>query len=231
MKHFLKLTIGLLILASCGQNKNDLNERQIETDITVPIETDNSYKILTETPNVNPEFKTNKCNLEIELKEKISKEKLTSIANELRKTRGTYDNLWIFYYLPGMKIGSIAWATTHFSPSLKVEIIGSTMEEDKKLKGSANSVDGKVVGQFYEKQYTSATYTIYEKNKKTFMKISFKDGSSIDDEMKKQNVPTGTKLTVKSGGSNDEYFILTKSNTLEFYNSENKKFTTASDMK
>jgi len=57
------------------------------------------------------------------------------------------------------------------------------------------------------------------------VKATFKDASSMVDEMKESKVQNGIKLNAKEE-SNGEYYILT-SNELEFYNSENKKFTIA----
>lgn len=231
MKNLIYILIGLLFLSSCGQssNRNTEDEQEQETlKQRKEMINSESYKIISETENVNPDFGINKCNINIELKEKISKEKLTLIANNLRETRTTYDKVWIFYYLPGMKVGAGAWATTHFTPNLQVEILGTTANEEAKQKENSDNVDGKIIGKFYEQQYTSATYTVYEKNNKIFIKMAFKDGSSSDDEMKKSTVSNGTRFDYKDGGSNGEYFILTKSGILEFYSEDNTKFTTAS---
>ncbi|WP_298119335.1 hypothetical protein [Flavobacterium sp.] len=223
MKKLIIITASVLSLNSCKQNSETSNE--VETTIENKDKTI-KYEILSEEENVKPEFGINKCNINIELREKISVDELTKIANELRETRTTYDNLWIFYYLPGMKVDSGAWATSHFTPNLNVEIIGSTLEEETKLKGQSKNVDGKILGEFFEKQYVNASFTVYEKDNKTFVKIAFKDGSSSIDEMSRKKVTDGIRLDQKSEG-NGEYYILTNSGILEFYNAENKKFTTA----
>lgn len=236
MKNLACILIGLFFLSSCGQSSNSNtenstteNEKEQETlNQQTEMINDDSYKIISEIKNVNPEFDINKCNIEIELKEKISKEKLILIANNLRKTRTTYDYVWIFYYLPGVKVGAGAWAYTHFTPNLEVEILGTTADEEAKQKENAGNVDGKIIGKFYEQQYTDGTYTVYEKNNKTFIKVVYGDGSSDDEEMKKSTVSNGTRFDYKDGSGNVRgYRILTKSGILEFYNAENKKFTTA----
>jgi len=233
MRKILIILTGLLIVASCKQSANNATSRQAqaETKPETTIVKDSSYRILSEKENVNPSSGINKCNIEIELKEKVSKDKLISIANKLRSTRTSYDFLWIFYYLPNMKTGIGAWATTHFTPQLQVNILGPTTEEETKLKTNAKIVDGNIIGEFFETQYTSGTYTVYEKNKKIFIKIGFKDGSSSINEMAKKELKNGTKLNYKNGDSNGEYFILTEKGILEFYNSENKMFTSASKTK
>lgn len=233
MKNYIYFAFGLFLLASCGQSsdkpiESDISSEKVQQEKTLP---DDSYKILSEIENVNSELNINKCNIEIELKEKRSKEELTIIANKLHETRMSYDKLWIFYYLPGMNVGSGAWATTHFTPDLQVDILGTTTEEEIKLNEKANDFDGKLIGEFYEQQFTSASYTVYEKNNKTFIKMTFKDGSSANDEMKRKPVKKGTRFDYKAGNSSGEYFILTKSDILEFYNKENKMFTSANRTK
>ena len=213
MKNIIPFLMALIILSSCGETSDQAQQKSIKVD----------YQILSETDNPA----ANKCNINIELPEKISQEKLTTIAEELRSTRKSYDKLWIFYYLPGMKIDAGAWATSHFTPDLKVEFVGANMEQEAKIKENTGKVDGKILGKFYEQQFGKASYTVYEKNNKTFMQIIFDDGSSSDGEMKKKNVATGIRLTDKISKGHGEYFILTKSNVLEFYNAEDRMFTTA----
>jgi hypothetical protein len=70
-----------------------------------------------------------------------------------------------------------------------------------------------------------------KKIKKYLLKFWFKDGSSSINEMAKKELKNGTKLNYKNGDSNGEYFILTEKGILEFYNSENKMFTSASKTK
>lgn len=139
------------------------------------------YKILSEKPHVNVQYGYNKCNIEIELKSKITKEQLTKIAYQIRSTRKSYDKLWIFYNIKGVANGSGAWATTHFTPSLTVEILGSTDLEDKKLKSI--KFTGKVLGKWQDNRpYASCLLVIYKKNGKLFLKKTFTDGSSGDEE-------------------------------------------------
>ena len=49
--------------------------------------------------------------------------------------------------------------------------------------------------------------------------------------MIESKVENGKKLEFKDGLYNGEYYILTNNNQLEFYNKENKNFTTAIEIK
>jgi hypothetical protein len=85
------------VFASCGQNKTTKEQTSSETVRETAKIVIASYKILSEKDHVDPNFGFNKCNILVELKSQVSKEELTAIANEIRKTRKTYDKLWIGY--------------------------------------------------------------------------------------------------------------------------------------
>jgi hypothetical protein len=207
-------------MVSCGQKSNDSKK-------TVSSNLESSYKILSEKEEVIPDFGIYKCNIVVGLEKKLSNDELAEIANNLRKTRTKYDKLWISFYLNDTKLDGVAWAIANFTPDLKVEIIGTTEKEENELKKNAENVDGKIIGKFYENQYLSATCTVYENNGNTFIKMSFSDGSSSVTEMKTKELPNGTRLEDKEGNPHGEYYVLSKKGELEFYNSENKMFTTA----
>src|ERR1039458_10482874 len=60
----------------------------------------------------------------------VSEEVLRAIATKLKNSdHGTYERTFISYYLPGMKVGSGAWATSHFDPDLEICILGVRSEE------------------------------------------------------------------------------------------------------
>ncbi|MEI6091162.1 MAG: hypothetical protein WCR42_11965 [bacterium] len=144
-RNLLYVTFGLILLSACGQsfdekaqaikditNKTtktiddvsnkanatikDISNKANEAISGVP------YTVLSEKTDIRPKSNTNKCILLIEIKEKITVDKLTLLAKELRSTRTSYTKLWIFYYLPGMKTNAGAWATTNFDPELVVKI-------------------------------------------------------------------------------------------------------------
>jgi hypothetical protein len=229
MKHLLIFTFGLLVLTSCGGNSTATNDKKVEASITqsdTEIPKDLIYTILEETPHEA----ISKCNLNIQLSRKINKKELTALANELRSTREQYNHLWIGYTLENMKVGSGAWATTHFTPDLEVQILGATADEEKELNEfSKNVKGGKILGQWFV-QLSAFTYVYYEKNKKFYMKIVFKDKSSMESEVKKKKVKNGVRLD-DSENTHGEYRIITSNGNLEFYNKENKKFATGQSVK
>lgn len=219
------LILGLFLILSCNnsskEDANSLSELStLKNGDSLP--SDLTYKIIKESTN----NALGKCNLDVELNRKISERELAILANELRKPRMSYDQLWIFYTFQNMNIGSGAWATTHFTPELEVKILGSTVKEEKTAKTQTSKIDGKVLGKWYEQQYTSASYILYEKDGKIFLKASYKDGTSNNDEMTRKKVSDGYRLDYKEY-QHGEYFIMVLNGELRFYNKDGKNFTSA----
>lgn len=181
------------------------------------------YKILEDTTNVIME----KNVISIEINKKISEGQIATLAAEFYESRPKQPKFFIFYLLPGMKVGEGAWATSHFNPELEIEFIGTTEQTDMVSAETLDSIiiDGEIIGKWHEEKYTSSNYIIYKKDNKIFLKIIFKSGQMLDEELKEKNDANGTRFDYKSANSNGEYFILNTRGILEFYNKENKKYT------
>lgn len=74
------------------------------------------------------------------------------------------DRYFILYYLPDMKIGSGAWATSHFNPSLSVNIQGISDRDQAKM--TCNPLPkGVLVGKWFDNRpYVENTMIIYKKD-------------------------------------------------------------------
>ncbi len=73
-----------------------------------------------ETHNCQESYR--KCAYDIRIKKKLSEEELKLIANSIKSAAPSSYNIFIGYYLPCMIIGHGSWATSHFTPELRVEI-------------------------------------------------------------------------------------------------------------
>jgi hypothetical protein len=72
-----------------------------------------------------------KRGVDILINRRVSKKVLHLIALEVKNAdSNSYDRTFIGYYLPGMKVNSGYWATTHSNPTLEVKILGTTIEEE-----------------------------------------------------------------------------------------------------
>jgi len=180
------------------------------------------YRIIKDESNPNIE----KNQLQVEINQKLTEGQLATLAEELYNSKDKQRRFYIFYNLKGNENTLMAWATSHFDPELEIAINGSTNAEDNKLQPEAQKVKDNIIGIFNEEDYTFSLYTIYENNGKTFIRTTLKGGESMDNEVEKINSKNGVRYNYKEDISQGEYFIL-NNDILEFYNSENKKFTSA----
>jgi hypothetical protein len=187
-----------------------------------PIPPDVEYDIISSVKNDT----LKKVNIEVQLNKKVDKYVLKSIANEIKSDSAliNFNKVWIYYYLPDMKIGSGAWATTHFTPNLEINILGSTEKQDKKSAEKAEGIDGKIIGKWKEEQYTSSVYVIYQKDNHIFIRTIFPNSQINDESLIMSSEGDITRYDYKEDGYNGEYFKIADG-ILEFYNSENKLFT------
>jgi hypothetical protein len=92
-----------------------------------------------------------KLSIDIRLEQKVSKDFLQKLALKLRQDEPIkYDRIFICYLLPGMTPGAGAWATSHFNPNLKVEILGTTIEEEKALMSKPKDSSGEIIGEWLD---------------------------------------------------------------------------------
>ncbi|WP_066434519.1 hypothetical protein [Chryseobacterium sp. CCH4-E10] len=178
------------------------------------------YRIVKDESNPNIE----KNQLQVEINQKLTEGQLATLAEELYNTKDKQRRFYIFYNLKDNENTFMAWATSHFDPELEIAINGSTNREVNQMLIEAKKVPGNIIGIFSEQDYTFSLYTIYEHNGKTFIRTTFKDGESMDNDVEKINSKNGIRYNYKEDVSQGEYFIL-NNDTLEFYNSENKIFT------
>lgn len=181
---------------------------------------DVKWEITKEEPNLN----LSKNNIEVHLNKKVDKEVLQEIAMKIREDRTEYERLWIFYYIPNMTEG-MAWATTHFTPNLEINIIGSTENQDI-ITSKTTEIEGEILNKWRsEKSLMGGTLVLFKNlsHKKT-MRITFKDGSKMDNEIVESNI--NGKIKYQDDNENGEYYILESNGNLGLYG-KNGKFDEA----
>ncbi|WP_430403805.1 hypothetical protein [Fluviicola sp.] len=183
------------------------------------------YSIINEDRNDN----LSKTNINIHLNKKVNESTLKIIAEELKSERSDLTNLWIFYYLNDMTTGSVAWATSHYSPDLEIEIIGSTEKEDKQTSQTDN-IKGEIIGKWRsEKSLMGATLILYKNEaSKLMMRINWKTGSPSEEEISESIQSNLVKYN--DGNQHGEYYLLEKNGNLGLYG-ENGKFDEAIKIK
>ena len=172
-----------------------------------------SYKVITA-----DRLGTIKCSLTVRLTKKIPEEKLRKLAIELRdKELKKYDRMFITYYLPGMDVGAGAWATTHFNPNLKVNILGLTKEEfQKKSKPSKENTNNsdKIIGVWAD---SLGSVTIIGKKSGYVIVKKYVDGGGETEKLVKYKVKG--KLAFKEKTYPDNYYVIDSSGNLGVYDS------------
>ena len=195
---------------SVPKTSNDLNPRK-----TVPLADSRRffYNIMNITRTAGI-----KSSIEIMLPEKVSKNDLKEIAMELRNEEPqNIQNVFITYYLPGMVAGSGAWASSNFTPDLKIIIYGTTSEEKKDLtKENPKYASGSIIGEWLL-EIAGAKYTFLHINGKIIMVRKFNDGSGSEAEMIQKKQAGKTRFEEKDGNRFGEYYIIEKNGNLASY--------------
>jgi len=162
-----------------------------------------------------------KISLDIRLESEVNKEDIIKIANELRKDgRRDYQRVFINYYLPGMEVGSGAWALSHFNPNLEVQIMGLTKEEKTQLLEKTNLSKSNLIGRWIDRSpYTSGVITISRNANVLEISKKYKDGSESSKKLL-EKIVNGQKRWIEEGNTFGEYYILNNDGNLSIYDTE-----------
>jgi hypothetical protein len=122
-----------------------------------------------------------KRSLDVVLSRKVSEQELKQVALYLRGQDGReYERTFILYYLPGMTVGAGAWARTFFEPELKLQILGTTLEDEASLVPTTNRPHTVIGTWFDERAGAARVMMIVEADGVYRMLQKFKDGGSVD---------------------------------------------------
>lgn len=186
--------------------------------------------------------------LEVRLDRRIPREQLVTLANSLKGSdKSHYDRTFILYYLPYQRVGSGAWASSHFTPELKVEILGASINEVKKLKthsittgwqepaplskkpriwGEAQPVrlsyGGEVVGEWIHELPGNASnkITIFRKNGAYYLNRYFVDGTQDTVKLRMKKVSAGLLFEEEQPNSSGDYYVVNRKKDLEFHDTD-----------
>jgi hypothetical protein len=165
-----------------------------------------------------------KATFDIRLEKELERLEIREIAKTIKKENPDFNTYFISYYLPEMKIGSGAWATSHFNPDLEVKIHGIKKKEVNKLK-SIEMPEGEIIGKWIDNRpYAESTIIIFKQKNQLYYRQGFKDGSYGDEKLKLKNN--------KYIYDNDfgEYFKIESDGNLGWYSS-NGRFALAKRLK
>lgn len=207
------LIMAIALLTSCSSgNSNNSVDNNTSDAVSIPdnvnIPGDINYSIVKE-----QEFPIyNKTSIEVRLNKATSEDVLKKIGTEIQRDRKEFSKVYIFYYLPEMIIGNGAWATSHFDPNLKVDIIGGTVEEISKLE--AQSVSGEILKKWKDPDpYIGGMKFLVKEDGKLLMKTVFKDGSERKEVLKESKQNGRTRYDYENTAG--EYYLILKDGDLE----------------
>lgn len=199
------LLILLIVVASDGSD-----ERTQKPD-------DVSYSVI-ET-NTIPGIKRS---LDVRMNRKVPEDVLRAIALKLKAGDSRkYQRTFISYYLPGMKVGGGAWATSHFDPTLSVRILGLTAKEEKTLAAKQPPADQNVIGQWIdERPFVASRITIFREGSSIYIEQVFKDGSRLKKEVVEKKSSHGWRFDMIEVSSSGDHWVIDSRGILQIRDNE-----------
>jgi hypothetical protein len=208
------LFVGIIVIANLQPTQDSTNPSQTTTQPTpAPVAA---------TPEPTPasaEFSiisvstlhSIKRTVNVRLNQRVSEDVLRTIAQKLYVSG--YDRTFITYLLPGMKVGEeMAWATTHFNPTLKITTWGLTPAQLKTLIDlppiTALS-PGELIGTWIRElpNGMSQRITIYQRNGGLYIEEMFLDGSNSTKELTERASSQGRRFE-ESDATYGDYYLL-----------------------
>jgi hypothetical protein len=140
--------IGISLLMSACNNsvspKPTSNKTQISSDINEPVE--KPYTIIG-----NRVQGDKKCEIDVRIQTKFKDDELRGIANEIKQSLDSkWEIIYIFFFLPKMEVGNGAWARVTFDPSMNLEVIGQTIEQENSINSYLAVNQQKFIGQWVD---------------------------------------------------------------------------------
>lgn len=205
------LAVFIFLLAGC-ENSTPAPVGQLQPSAERTIPKDVTYTIIG--TDILPGIKRS---LDIRLNRKTSEDVLRLIAIKLKNAdEREYQRTFIVYFLPGMRVGGGAWATTHFDPNLTVRILGLTSEEESSLISEPQKPSREVIGRWLdETPFIGGRITIYRERGKLHMERKFKDGSSLSKDMVEKSSSRGRRFEEREGSSVGEYYLIDRQGNLQ----------------
>ena len=166
-----------------------------------------------------------KRSLTVLLSAKVSEDALRDIALKLKaQDPRYYERTFIGYYLPGMELGRIAWATTHFRPELEIRFLGSSLEQEESFRKQVVPSPKGVIGTWLYEIPGGAdmnrTYTIYHEDGTLYLKTTYTDGGGGAEVIKEKAHRMGRLFQTTGQATRGEYFLLDEKGNLQYWDRE-----------
>jgi hypothetical protein len=194
----------------------------------IPVEV--SYPIIRD----EEAFNAFKRLVDVRLNMKVPPEVLREIALDVKSSeKKQYERTFIFVYLPEQIPGvkNEPWATCSFNPTLDVEILGLTKEEEAALRNMKLDIPGRKIGAWLiDRHFTSRVAVLYEEGDRVKLAELVTGGGRFDSEMTELPSETGRRFRDSRFKGGDIYAV-DDSGILRIYNGDGKAFTGALPLK
>ena len=153
---------------------------------------------------------------------KLSEREIERLALELKSQLDrSYERIFITYYLPNEKIGAGAWATSHFDPNLKINILGITASDiEKLLESSKENNSEEIIGKWIAGGHGSTYFLILFKKDGKLFKAMRDDDENIEEEMIIKKVVGQERYIEKENNQFGEYYYINSKGELEVYDEQ-----------
>lgn len=191
------------------------------------------FAVATTSPKSNPRSHkvlsvkgsgTAKLSIDVRLSEPVTEFWVRSLAKKLHRKYGgkSSKRTFIHYYLPGMQIGSGAWATANFNPKLDVLILGGMEAADVATENAGTS--GEVT--WFDPSVAGGTFSlsINSNGKSASLFQVFHDGSSVSTELPWLRTDEKRGEVFREVGENCLWVLEADGRLVCFYPNSKRKF-------
>ena len=163
--------------------------------------------------------------VKVRLNRKVSEETLHSIARQIKDNDPDYERIFIGYYIAGMDTDRAAWATTNFTPELKVIVQGLTEAQEAQFLAEPIPANREVVGRWISDQAAalSGLITIYVEYGTPFVERKLKAGDPLTLEAVEVASADGRRFNVDLG----EYVVITPGGEFRYHLKDDSVFEKA----
>ncbi len=177
--------IGMLVFVS---NRNDRqSDNYSYSSKTNNDEIFNEYSIIKQ--ELIPSIK---ASIDVRLNREFKKTSIEKLARKFKRDlKEDYDRIFICYYLPGMKVGSGAWATSHFDPNLEIVMTTPYYDDTKKVTNTDNSKTDKLINNFLSTNSSANIIGKWSQGDGVMVVIFKKSGTYYINEMEIDNLKIG----------------------------------------
>jgi hypothetical protein len=164
-----------------------------------------------------------RCSFDVRVEARIPESSIRLIAQQIKRREArSCERTFIVYSLPEMDDESPAWATSHFTPRLSVQILGMQPVEDVPVLPS-----GHVIGRWQQVTMPAGWVTIFRRDGQLLARWDYTDGSSGERELEERPDPSGQVRFYERDNSFGEYYVIEADGRLGLFDDDGRIATLA----